>query len=384
MSDFHDLPPCVKGKIRSHLNFSIENINWKTSKTFSDVRIRVVWWGQREGTFCEGIRINKQPPLSTVCYAVKTGSKLLASYLSNCDPVKLEIFSSKTKDFIGSAEFPINHQELSQKICRLKSKILTSRQFCLGELSVCIEITSLKTMTRELKLFKSVAEPQSNLTSFKRKTLIVSKPVTQKLLKEKNSNKENIQVIGNKKKISFRDLTPSKLQKTPQKKTSLPSNLHTSASKRIASPPNEKKSLKLSPLKLSHGYEKSSLVNYLSGEAMSHLSQSVILQNLVAISPTQSVIKSLSNIEVAPKKLQTIADKIDSIRITVLQTELNQAGLLETQNFLKHHQKCVLKCAVTSKIFRPNEDLRMISPVFETATKSKSNFIIAQPFLYSG
>jgi hypothetical protein len=106
---------------------------------------------------------------------------------------------------------------------------------------------------------------------------------------------------------------------------------------------------------------------------MSRVDERNFLQDLVAISPSQSIMEGINMAVVEPSSKSKVADKINSIRITVSQVEFNAAGQLETQNFMNmnRHQKCILKCAITSKIFKTNEDIKMISPVFETAPQRK-------------
>lgn len=369
------LPPKVLGKNRGYLDFVIESIHWTSIKTFSDVKICLLWWGQSEAISCEGIKINinkskitEEEPLKILRYQIKTNHRLFVSYLKNCEPIKLEVYSSKTGDFIGSSkiDIPLKFH------CRTTSPILSSRQFSLGEVVVSMTIHQAEAMTHKIS---------SNLGDMRIE--IGDKLKEQRVLKEHDSNKENIQVVGQKKRISFRDpkpLKPSTLHKNPKqvapkiKPVRKITTIHEPPPQVQPPPTNEVVKPKV------YTAEKSSLINYLSGRPMSRVDESNILHNLETISPTESIIEGLnkpSSIEssttAVPQTRVQLADKINSIRITISQVEFNTAGQLETQNFMNKSrlQKCIMKCAVTSKCFKSNDDVRMISPVFETAPKRK-------------
>lgn len=373
------LPPNVSGRVKGHLELVIEKISWKTSKVYSDVKINVHWWGQREGTLFKGIQVItnnrkavEQEPLKTLRYQIKTNHRLFQSYLANSDPVKISVYSTKTGDFVGSSKLEIyqkllnNQESLEEQSCKIKSPILSSRDFILGELVVCLKMQPAESSSMSQNI--PTKGPSKKI-----------KPIAPTILKEKNFNKENIQVIGNKKKISFRDAKPTKpstLVKGPPK--AKPRRLkqdhedlrvEQGASATTSSTSSDKNSSRKSSVDLA---SKTSLINYLSGRPMSRKDENNILDELAAISPSQSIIEALNEIEKKPAK-PNLAQKIDSMRITISQVEFNAAGQLETQSFMNknRHQQCILKCVVTSKIFKSNEDVKMISPVFETAPQSK-------------
>lgn len=388
MSENFNLPPKVAGRDRGYLDFVIETIHWKTLKTFGDVKICISWWGQSEGISCEGIKINinksKIPgdPLKSLRYHIKTNNRLFVSYLKNCEPIKFEVYSSKTGDFIGSSKIaiPLKFHNLNEaeQSCRITSSILSSRQFSLGEVVVSMNMKQVETMTH--KNSSTMKDVNRHKTGNKYEP---------QLLKEQDSNKENIQVVGRKKKISFREPKPSrpstlirkepKEQAKPIKAARTNSRVHEPPPRAYSPPTND--SVDKSPVDNS---EKSSLIHYLSGEPMSRVDENNILHNLATISPTSSIIEGLNrrNVTFAPTestKQSTqrtriqLADKINSIRITISHVEFNAAGQLETQSFMNKHrlQKCILKCAVTSKSFKHNSDVKVISSVFETAPKRK-------------
>lgn len=385
-SENFNLPPKVSGRDRGYLNFAIERIHWKTIKTFGDVKIRLLWWGQSEGISCEGIKINinkakvPEEPLKTIRYQIKTNHRLFVSYLKNCEPIKLEVYSSKTRDFIGfsNIEVPLKFhiQDKAEQSCRVTAPILSSRQFSLGEVVISMNIHQLETMTPRMT--------HKNSSSLKE-----AKTDELEVLKEKDSNKENIEVVGRKKRISFRDPKPLKrstLNRNQRKENAKPiksvrknPTFHEPLSAPAAPlpPPNDLQSVVKPSVEAT---EKSTLINYLSGEPMSRVDESNFLHNLATISPSESVIEGLNKparTEATTRDLERtkiqLADKINSIKITISQVEFNAAGQLETQNFMNKNrlQKCILKCVVTSKCFKANEDVKMISPVFETAPKRK-------------
>lgn len=380
------LPPNVSGRIKGHLELVIEKISWKTSKVFSDVKIIVLWWGQREGALCKGIVINtsnrksiEQAPLKTLRYQIKTNHRLFQSYLSNADPVKISVYSTKTGDFVGSSQIEISkkflniEEPLEEQSCKITSPILSSRDFILGEMMVCLKMQPAESSS-SMSHHIPAKSPSKKI-----------KPIAPTILKEKNFNKENIQVIGHKKKISFRDPKPSKpstlvkgpvkakLRKLKPAQEGLQVEQGASTTTTTSSASSDKNSSRKSSVDLA---SKTSLINYLSGRPMSRTDENDILEELAAISPSQSIIEALKVIETKPAK-PNLVQKIDSMRITISQVEFNAAGQLEMQNFMNknRHQRYVLKCVVTSKIFKSNEDIKIISPVFETAPQSKSNFI---------
>lgn len=397
-----NLPPNVIGKTRGYLDLAIENIIWKTSKTFNTVKVELLWWGQNsDGISCEGIKINvnksqipPEEPLRTIRYQIKTNSRLFLSYLKNCEPLKVEIYSSKTGDFIGSSkvEIPLkfhNSPDVREQSCRLSLQILSTRQFSLGEIVVSIHINQSDAMTHK---------NSTKLKDTKRTKSETSNVVEPAALKEKDSNKENIRIVGSKMRISFRDpkpLKPSTLIKFPQKENSKPARILKSARKasieqesrpefhssKPTTPSGEKESL-LRPSSSNVTSEKSSLINYLSGEPMSRVDETNFIHNLATISPSSSIIEALNTVGMTTKPAQKLklSDKLNSIRVKISQVELNAAGQLETQTFMNKNrlQKCVLKCVVTSKCFKSDEDVRLISSVFETAPKRKFDFIIAE------
>lgn len=397
-----NLPPNVIGKTRGYLDLAIENIIWKTSKTFNTVKVDLLWWGQNsDGISCEGIKINvnksqipPEEPLRTIRYQIKTNSRLFLSYLKNCEPLKVEIYSSKTGDFIGSSkvEIPLkfhNSPDVREQSCRLSLQILSTRQFSLGEIVVSIHINQSDAMTHK---------NSTKLKDTKRTKSETTNSVEPAVLKEKDLNKENIRVVGSKMRISFRDPKPSMkastLIKLPQKENSKPTRILKSARKASIEPesrpesqpskPNtssgEKESL-LRPSSINFTSEKSSLINYLSGEPMSRVDETNLIHNLATISPSSSIIEALNTVGMTkPAQKLKLSDKLNSIRIKISQVELNAAGQLETQTFMNKNrlQKCILKCVVTSKSFKSDEDVRLISSVFETAPKRKFDFIIAE------
>lgn len=358
------LPPNVKGNTRQFLDFSIINLQWKTSKAFTDIKINICWWGESEGILCKGIKVNvnnkkiPEEPLRTIRYQVKTNDRLLFSYLRNADPVKLDIYSSKTGDFIGSSkiEIPLNFGEERHQSITLTSQILSSRQFNLGEIFVLLELHP------ESQLIQKIPMKECEMDCMKK-----NKDIT--ALNDRNGNKENIQIIGKRKKISFREpviqksstLVPKKIKPAKKAKDEDTATTTSTSSSKCEHPIN---------------VEKSSFINYLSGEPLSRVDEHDALKNLATVSPSESFIESLNATKLnsaEPIFQNQLADTIDSIRISVYQVELSLAGQRETQSVINKSKlkKCILKCAVTSKCFNSSDD-GIISPVFDNAPPSKS------------
>lgn len=327
------LPPSVFGKAKSYLTLSIDRIYWRTSKVFNDVKIVVRWWGDKNGHTIDGIRILENKKSSTnesslkkVQYQVKTNHKLFQSYLANCEPIVFDIYSLKTQDFIGSAkvEIPVKFLTLldgEEKSFKKSSKILSSRQFNLGDLDISVKYSPLE-----------MTQKTSSSSSSSRVKKIRSK--SQDRINAKSSNKENIEIIGLKKKMSTREPIPVKsttlIKKIPSKPPSVQSN------------------------------KKTPLMDYLSGAQMSKIEQKNALNDLVTESPAKDLIKSLSPV------------KLDILCSTITKIEFNALGQMQIQSFISQNQhgKFVVKCVAKSKIF-VSEDFNVLSPIFETTPSSK-------------
>lgn len=381
------LPPRVDSKVKTKYNFdlTLEKINWKTSKVYTQVKIHLLFWGQSKGICCEGIRIdrNNKDSLKTLHYQVKTNARLFISYLNNCEPIKINIYSSKTSDLIGSSEMNIPVKFLNLKsidelqICRQSSKIFSSRSFELGELFVSMTVKQTESMTQ--KSFTSKLKESGSIKNNTKTTSAVKESSSlPTVLKDKCTNKGNLEVVGKKKRISFRDpkpLKPSTLMKHPEKENpvKIPRSIVKRPSLTSSSSSEAKSSLLTSPVDET---EKISLINYLSGEQMSRDEVSNVLHHLGTFSPTPQVFEALNKAQPVLQRVQNVKskpdDKINSIRIRVSQIQLSAAGQLEAQRFMnKNSQKFIIKCVVTSKCFKSKDDHRLISSVFETTPKSK-------------
>lgn len=368
------MPPNVNGKLRNYLDLNIETIVWKTSKAFTHVKICVSWWGQKGGIVCEGISIdtNKrkvpEEPLKTLHYQINTNNRLFQSYLVNCEPIEFKIFSSKTGDLIGSSKIEIplrfhRFKENEELTCRNSSPILSNRNFNLGEMVVSF---SLQPADMKKKILSA--------TSVRIRNKIEATAVPSKTLKD--SNKENIEVIGRKKKLSFRDPKPRKSSTLIKQSEN---NVKLESVGKAKSTQNFPKQIKPMQTNVSlaavsdlKSDQHSSLIRYLSGERMTGIDERTLLQELATMSPSESIMEALNTINTEATKWK-LADKIDSLRVTIPQVDFNGAGQLEMQSFMNKNrcQKCIIKCVVASKIFEPHRDVKLISAVFETAPQSK-------------
>lgn len=318
MNEF-SLPPNVFGKTKSNLSLTIENIVWKTSKVFNEVKIIIKWWGDSNGQSISGIKVERnlknKNPLKSVQYQVKTNHKLFQAYLSNCEPIVIEIYSVKTQDFIGSAkiEIPVKFlciREGQEQSFRKTARIFSCRQFNLGDLEIILKYSPLemtqKTSSRvETKKIRTKSQDRQNA---------------------KDSNKENIQVIGAKKKISTREPIPVKATTLIRKKV-----------------------------------DKNPIVDYLSGASMSNVAQKNALNALSSQSPANDLIKSIAT------------TKLDILCSTINKIEFNALGQMQIQNFITYNQggKFVIKCVAKSRIFGASEDFKVLSSVFESTPSSK-------------
>ncbi|CRK98437.1 CLUMA_CG011794, isoform A [Clunio marinus] len=379
----NSLPPNVSGKVRGYLVLEIENILWKTSKTFTDVKTNILWWGEKDGTLCEDIKIEidkrkSRSSLATLNYNIKTTKILFQSYLSSCDPIQIDIFSTKTGDFIGSCRFCISEkfrlikegEEKSERFC---ASILSPRKFSLGEMVINLKVLVGDEVTMTNKILPSSAASWNSerFTENKKKKSVNA-------LSNANSNKENIEVVGKKKQITLRQPKPYKvstLHKLPEnpllnkrkvKSAPIPkTSLHVATKSRPESLPS-------SSTTSSEQEKRSSLFNFLSGASMSLHDERKFLTQLATLSPSQSIIESIDNVQSKVSKPKFL-DKIDSIKITISNFDLNSVGKLEVQDFINKaiDHKFVLKCAITSKIFKSHQDIKIISSVFESAPQSK-------------
>lgn len=351
----HSLPPNVPGAVKGYLELIIQKISWKTIKVYTDVEIQVHWWGQKEEKN-RRIQVNtnrkliSQMPLRTLYYQINTNFSLFRQYLISSDPINLDIYSTKTNQYIGCSQIE-TREFLSHnggQRCILVSPISGCRKLVLGEVTVILNMQMLESLLGPIHL-KDV------------------KPI---IMKEKKLNKENIAVIGKKKKVSIRDPKPRKLStlvktsSSEKKSFTIQDNVQKEVSIGVAvsssiydnNNSSRKSSIDIKP--------KTSVLRYFSGQSISTSRDDAfnLPEDLVTISPSQS-----------NKESREAPENIDFMRITVSQVEFNAAGLLETQNFINKnlHQKCFLKCVVTSKMFKSGEDIKIISPAFETTLKSK-------------
>lgn len=294
--------------------------------------------------------------LGSVRYHILTNFTLFQAYLNNSEPLEIEIYSSKTYTLIGSSKIDLSkvltsNQELQDNASlRLASQILNQRQFNLGELIVSINIQYFK----PIKMTKSIQS--SEILPVKR--VFVEK-----------ENKENIEVVGKAKRISFKDPAPSKpstLCKTSVKPVVECKVIRSIATKLL---PSIESKIPISSVNL-HQVKKDSILSYLSGDPLSKADESSILKDIVSISPAHSFIEALDKIKPVPRQ-ENLLSRIDSIKISLSGIEFTSAGILELQESSKYHKKSLIKCVVTSKLFTTKEDVKMNSPVFEMFPKSK-------------
>jgi hypothetical protein len=353
MSATNNLPPQASGRKSGEVELVINKLAWKTSKTYSNVNIKITWWGQEEGVICRCVNINNknQVGIATVVYNIRTKRNLFRQYLSDSDPIEIQIYSTKTNRFIGCCSIAIPKELLledsTEEIHAVRQCcVFTNRCFSIGVLEI-----SLKTTTNSLKFQSLEAMNQKENLNFR----------TTKSLSSKD--KENLTVVGHKKKISFRNLKPLK---PPSKKSyievksarhDLKTATGSSTSSNVCHPQTFK------PL--------SSLRNFLDGSPLTTRDEeNQILINLRDISPSQSIIESL---QVPLSTRSNIFDGLDYINMSIQRIELSEEFQLEAQTFMNktRSQRCVIKTIAASKSFEISRRVKIISPVFESAPQSK-------------
>ncbi|CAO1403724.1 unnamed protein product [Diamesa serratosioi] len=358
LEKFNFLPPKVCGRTRGYFDLVFEDIRWNTSKSFIGIEAKIQFWGQTKATsekFTTNFSKHKSTgnSLGTVRYHIRTNFTLFQAYLNNSEPLEIEVFSSKTQTLIGSSKIDLSKVLSKNQVfqenasLRLASQILNKRQFNLGELIVVIKIQYFV----PIKMTKSIQIQKSSEIMPVKKALI------------EKENKENIEVVGKAKRISFKEPAqskPSTLCKTTVKSYAERQEVKSIATKQF--PSNEFK-LPISPVNLHQG-KKDSIMSYLSGDPLSLADESSILKDIVSISPAHSFIEALDKIKPLPRK-ENLLNRIDSIKISLSGIDFTSAGILELQESSKYHKKSLIKCVVTSKLFTCKEDVKMISPVFE-------------------
>lgn len=356
VSESLGLPPSVSGKVRNFLDLSVEKVCWKTSKSFHIFNLKLLWWGESKGTWCEGITIDATKGAvtqqRTIRYQIRTSQSLWLNYLKNCEPLRIEIYSSKTSDFIGSAKIEIPKElQSGANRCEVSSDIFSIRDFKLGEISVRFE-----------------THPGMSIIKNPSKPLACS------------ADKENLQIVGKKKQISFRDPKP-KVVSTLKKRapvTSAPLRPLNTGGPKI-NPVLKKRPSSTVGIQTASNQpsERSILLNYLGGRQMTQSEELEVIQKIATISPSHSMIESL-NLATSEAQSACLAsrrvERPAAIKITISQVELNSEGRQELQKYMNKSrlQNFVFKCAVTSKSFK--EDI-CFSPVFESAPQGKLSYL---------
>lgn len=317
------LPPQVSGKSYGSLVLIIEKIHWTTTKKFSEVEIRLKWWGEEsEGISLRFNSVNSQP--QSIRYQISTNYRLLQSYLARCEAIKVEIFSIKNKDLIGRVciGIPAKLHNLEDPVgCqRGVFDILSLRHFKIGTMSVCFAVNF---DNKQVLSIKTNPERENQ----KKVTFKLNEKAPKKMIS--SSNKENFTVVGVKKPLSVRPQKPSTLK---SKNPSHQKQINHNAPRRRSSQDSSSISDPLSDI-------------------------------LVSSPSSQSIIDTNNNF------------MIDSIRIAVNSLELNYIGLDEVRNFIDklHNRKSIVKCAVTTKLIKVQQadDSNFISYVFDTASQSE-------------
>lgn len=177
------LPPHVRGPVNSFLDLTIE-VSWTTVKKFGEVKIKLIWWGQSEGLFCERNVKTR--------YQICTSHSLWQLYLKHAEPFPLQIqfYSLKSLSLIATSKISWN----SESGFAIVADII-GHSHKLGELSVQVaEILAKQAVRMPCSTNKSAHTDTKNLHIIGKSKKILSrihKPLFLKM-SAKNPPKQNI------------------------------------------------------------------------------------------------------------------------------------------------------------------------------------------------
>jgi hypothetical protein len=392
INNFLILPPKVYSEKHGECEFTIDAINWTTTKSFPLVDIGVHFWGENlsEGNFFRNIKVgdlgqkNNHKALQAK-YQINTSYRLFLSYLRNCDdhnPIYICLHSSKSSELIGLARVSISKHHLSSletnSQFKLTSQIVNSRNFKLGDLSISIAVnfdSKKKTMVESIKT-KSERELEKDQLSKKRK------------------EKKTMQIVGSSKLIvaTRKEPLPKVSTLNQQRSIKIQNTIHqnrknsTSTSKSastLSTIISDKKSNGANKENMNgdksvtHAFTKSSIIDYLCGKSLTTSEEENILSNLNRLSPSHSLLEEINKFNCMESSTNprhnSISNEINSIQITINTLELNSIGFTESKYFVSKLQnaKFVYKCVITSKLFKKKENVNFISTVFDVASQSE-------------
>ncbi|CAH1777586.1 unnamed protein product [Owenia fusiformis] len=100
------LPPQVEGQLRCYLKLSVKELTWNIQTAPEDTYVRVLWWGEDgDGSYFRplcGKRVEKSQCVTTARYAVRSGPKQFATYLTDMGSLLLEVLDG-AKSPVGRA-----------------------------------------------------------------------------------------------------------------------------------------------------------------------------------------------------------------------------------------------------------------------------------------
>lgn len=398
--NYYSLPPSVSGKLHGFCELFIDDIKWTTTKTYNLVKILIKFWGESGSRTFEKVEIKRSEsnkrykysattknsnPILTATYKVCTNHQLFQSYLKNCEPIQIEIFSAKTADLIGksSVKIPEELYNLEKKsYSQVTVDILSSRNFKLGEIKLSFEVKlNINCGTK-----MDIAQPIVSFKTNPEKDVCKKNQKSQKSIKTSKSkeivgeNKENfhgLACIGNKKAIFARESKPKKpfLRKT--KPTSINHKRVESNKSTTTSSISEKEICTSNKYNLSEGIGKLTLINYLTGQQMTNSEENRILSDLLQLSPTPSLIEGIkaNSAKVSSRTVSERDDESKCLKVLINVLELNEIGYEDVKHYFNNfsNAKFIFKCALTSKLFgKSKENLNFLSPVSELPSHSKS------------
>lgn len=388
------LPPAVSGKLHGFCELFVEDIKWTTTKTYSLVKVSVQFWGESTARVFNKVEIcspscstrkikqaKNSKNLLTITYKVCTNHRLFEAYLKNCEPIVVEIYSSKTTDLIGKSlvEIPRNFHNLDpNNYCRetVTSNIYSTRHFKLGEIRIAFEVKLNMNACAAMLLPKPVPSmktiPEKDLVKCQK-----PKKSNNKSTVNKSENKENLQVVGKSKVITIREpklRKQSSLNVLNVQRPKTAKSIKSAESKSTTSSISGKEGSLVNEIKclqnkdLLKESQKSKLINYLSGKPLSSSDEGRVFSDLMQLSPTQSLIEGINlNCARAPSPPR---NKCLNVLINVL--ELNEAGYEDVKSNFRYFSdaKFIFKCALTSKLF-PRESMNFLSPTADFLSHSK-------------
>lgn len=346
------LPPNVKGESRGNIYVTVEDLHWKPNVKLPfaghSVDARLIWWGEstnsstvirytrKAGQFANvffisfsqhriDCRKNAPKAPQTITYSINTSAKLFQQYINSAEPFRIKISSGISNVQIGSVSirlpgkfvlFLAANNSNPQIATKATHHIANSKNIPIGDIVVTFRMTITErnrpTIVPPLVLDSNRSASASDRG---RSTAISSKSVADAISCSNASNSKQ-------------------LKNTKAKPISTTPTLCQPSSKSF---------------------------NFLTGRHMSKQQELEALQELKVLSPSNSLIESLSEhilgVPKSPIKNSRAAEtnvysKIDSIRVNILDLTLTRAGIREVSaaitGYLATDVTFIVECKLNS------------------------------------